>query len=1029
MNKSKYSIGENVLYNKKIATINKVIEQKGKYSYKITINGKIINVPEVYLEEYIEETTPVFEFIENNIGNHYDYKLFNTYIRLKKPIDNTIYSYLSSKIMFNSHQYKPLLRFISSSSEERLFIADEVGVGKTIETGIILKELMSRNRLDIRTPILIICPASLTTKWKSELKNKFDLDFYIHNSKSLKHTLKEGNIPLRYTFSIVGLQTIYNKKSIELLEEIAENRMNSLFSMVIFDEAHRLRNPETNSNKLGHILSDLTDMMLMLSATPLNLSDDDLFNQMNILNPNVVPDRLTFETLQKPVMKLNKINSMLTKLHKDDNVRKDILSEMESFKFIELGHNILSHPNTERFKKRLYDEKKFSIDEIVKYEQFFISLNPLYYSFTRTRKREAFEKVPLREVYELPITLTTLENDIGEEFYDIMVNYHIKKGLDPIAINLVMNIYRRMISSSIIALDEYLDDILNKNIMIDFKNLEEDTEEDSYHNEEITEEFKIKIRDLQSKLNLIKNDSKYDEFKQLLNKLLNDKQFTNNQIIIFSYFIRTLDYLKKKLNQDGYNVGLINGKIDISERDNVINRFRKKEFDILLSSEVGGEGLDFQFCKIIINYDLPYNPMRIEQRIGRIDRFGQKSEKIIVVNAFIKETVDEEIYDRLYRRIRLVEEGIGSIEPILGNELSEAQKKLLSGGLNEQQKEEISERINKTIENTKLQNQELENNKDILLSSDSIHKSLNNMLDNDHFISPQDTIELTNLYLSNKEGCTVEVKEDSCIELKLSEDIVSKVEEYIKNKNNNIVHNELKELLKVNSKIKVIFNGNKSIEYPEHVFISPTGHWSKFIINQLEKEKTMYKAFSFQKKADDIFSHGYYLVFLYEINMHSLKDEISIIGIPIDIDKKEVINCDFDIITRVLSNEVLKDCNINNSIDIEEFVNIADRKVEKIICQKQKQSEESNLYSIKTKITTLNTSSKSRIDRWQTSIDEHKAKAKNNEREISEDFIRMTNAKIDKDKIRTNAIIKELEKYKDITLDYNLEAIVYLEVK
>jgi len=158
-----------------------------------------------------------------------------------------------------------------------------------------------------------------------------------------------------------------------------------------------------------------------------------------------------------------------------------------------------------------------------------------------------------------------------------------------------------------------------------------------------------------------------------------------------------------------------------------MDAFKRGKYEILLSSEVGGEGLDFQYCHAIINYDLPYNPMRVEQRIGRVDRFGQKSDKIIVSNLFIKGTVDEEIYDRLYRRIRLVEDGIGALEPILGKKLSAVQTAIITGKPTEEQKEELSCRLENAIVAAKIEMEEFEKHRKELLSDDYLAKPINNI--------------------------------------------------------------------------------------------------------------------------------------------------------------------------------------------------------------------------------------------------------------------------------------------------------------
>ena len=161
-------------------------------------------------------------------------RLFQTWLRLSRPIESNLYSYLGSKTIFNPHQFKPLLRFLSPNSEERLFIADEVGVGKTIEAGIIIKELMARNRIDYRSPILIVCPVSLGSKWIKEMKERFSYQFHLHDGNSLKNmlktTIREGVLPQGYIFSIAGLQLLRREEYITMLNELDSKRNTPLFS-------------------------------------------------------------------------------------------------------------------------------------------------------------------------------------------------------------------------------------------------------------------------------------------------------------------------------------------------------------------------------------------------------------------------------------------------------------------------------------------------------------------------------------------------------------------------------------------------------------------------------------------------------------------------------------------------------------------------------------------------------------------------------------------------------------------------------
>ena len=160
------------------------------------------------------------------------------------------------------------------------------------------------------------------------------------------------------------------------------------------------------------------------------------------------------------------------------------------------------------------------------------------------------------------------------------------------------------------------------------------------------------------------NDSKYEALRDWLRVSLQEDPLGG--ILLFSHFRGTLKHLQKRLSGDGFECKVVTGETPMNDRETIRTDFRNGLFDILLSSEVGSEGLDQEHCHRIINYDLPWNPMRIEQRIGRIDRFGQKSDEITILNFAVEGTIDAAILHRLYHRIRIFENTLGMLDPLLG---------------------------------------------------------------------------------------------------------------------------------------------------------------------------------------------------------------------------------------------------------------------------------------------------------------------------------------------------------------------------
>jgi hypothetical protein len=175
------------------------------------------------------------------------------------------------------------------------------------------------------------------------------------------------------------------------------------------------------------------------------------------------------------------------------------------------------------------------------------------------------------------------------------------------------------------------------------------------------------LKEFYEKLNTIHYDSKSDKLIELIDQIYNRN--SSEKIIIFTQFVDTLLFLRDLLknHSNNYYVEIFYGKMDKNEKDEAVERFRtNKNFSILISTEIGGEGRNFQFCRILINYDLPWNPMRLEQRIGRLDRIGQQSREIYIYNLFLEGTIETDIIFALNKRINLFEESIGTLEPIIG---------------------------------------------------------------------------------------------------------------------------------------------------------------------------------------------------------------------------------------------------------------------------------------------------------------------------------------------------------------------------
>jgi len=169
----------------------------------------------------------------------------------------------------------------------------------------------------------------------------------------------------------------------------------------------------------------------------------------------------------------------------------------------------------------------------------------------------------------------------------------------------------------------------------------------------------------------ITHDSKLQAFLNLLEEL---RRSGTKRVLVFSFFRHTLAYLREQLSKKGVACALIWGDTPHEERPSIIDEFEAGKFEVLLSSEVAAEGLDLQFCDCLVNYDLPWNPMRIEQRIGRLDRYGQKHDVVRVYNLVLSGTIEDRILYRCLQRIGVFEHTIGGLEPIIGEIMEELRR-------------------------------------------------------------------------------------------------------------------------------------------------------------------------------------------------------------------------------------------------------------------------------------------------------------------------------------------------------------------
>ena len=661
------AVGSIVVLVSDPSVIGAVIGVSGN-KYSVLVNGKI----QSYYKEQIQ--------LQNAKEEHKYLSLPKvrsalTAYQIHNPGSSNLYSLNSARIDFVPYQFRPALRMIQADSP-RVLVADDVGVGKTIEAGLILKELEARSSL---TSVLVICPRPLVAerKWQLEMK-RFDEDFTQLDGRMLAECISEtdrdGEWPERHSktiipYSLFGEDSIMGRgsRSGKKHKDIGLSELDPLphFDLVIVDEAHNIRNANTWAYRGVELFCRNADAVVFLTATPLQNSNNDLYTLLNLLRPDVIIDKDTFKTMSEPNAFINNLLRIVR--NQEEGWQEAGKAEIANILSTTWGRNVIQHnPEFEKIFTFL-DRTEVTRDERIEMIGKIEGLHSFHTMINRTRRKD-IEDFCIRRTQTVEVPFNGVQRDL----YDALIEFEstaLAQLHGSRSVRFMMCTIMRQAASCIYGLAPFMNDIVKRRL----SQIQEDGELYEYDFELNSDEENtlFELADEIDKLSgdLPKDDPKFDRMLEVIQ----EKQTTdNNRVIIFSSFRHTLSYLRKKLTAQGIRVGQVDGSVPDEERYKLRQRFlldrdNVNAVDVLLFSEVGCEGLDYQFCDTMINYDLPWNPMRIEQRIGRIDRRGQKSDTVKIYNMITQGTIDAVIYDRCLSKIGVFEASIGDCSEILGD--------------------------------------------------------------------------------------------------------------------------------------------------------------------------------------------------------------------------------------------------------------------------------------------------------------------------------------------------------------------------
>src|SRR5437667_9132905 len=454
------------------------------------------------------------------------------------------------------HQVRTALRVLRDL-RGRAILADEVGLGKTIEAGLVLKEYAVRGLIH---RVLILTPAALTDQWREEMETKFALPFAVLRS------IRDWD---RKPFVIASMDTAKREPH----RRAAQARP---WDLIVVDEAHRLKNRFSLNWRFVAGLSK--KYMLLLTATPVQNDMDELFNLVTLLKPG--------------------------QLHTYD-------------RFLE---RYVASPDR-RVPMRVSELRGRLRDVMV-----------------RNRRGIAFT-LPPRRVHSLAVRLSPAERRLYDDVTDFVRDaYWSASGRLPWTARLTLIVLQREIGSSTFAAAETLRRLAQSPL------------------------FGPRERD---QLEALQRDAGAIQQNVKATRLVEFLRSSDEKALVFTQYLRTLQHLQRVLEGEGHRVAVYHGGLSPAAKDGAVRSF-EGDRQVFLSTEAGGEGRNLQFARTVVNYDLPWNPLRIEQRIGRVHRLGQERQ-VHVVNLRAQEPVAAYLMELLDRKIHMFELVVGELDLILGN--------------------------------------------------------------------------------------------------------------------------------------------------------------------------------------------------------------------------------------------------------------------------------------------------------------------------------------------------------------------------
>ena len=614
------------------------------------------------------------------------------------------------------HQLRAFER-LYASWPPKLLIADEVGLGKTIQAGLLLRQAWLAG---LAQRILILAPKALLKQWQIELREKFNLNWPIYDgrklsrypSRALRGHHEHEVDPRRWheePVVIASSQLMRRKDRAAVLVDDAKP-----WDLIVVDEAHHARRRAAGSPqeggpntllKLMRTLKTRTQGLVLLTATPMQVHPVEVWDLLDLLGlpPEwTAPEFLDFfKQVAQPSPSpeaFDRMARLFQAVERDHGaVSRDTVQRLTGLSHLKTGTLLRALRDEASIPRRRLEtpERRAAIAVMRSHTPMRRLISRHTRELLRRYAAAGMLSTPIadRQVRDRFVDMSEAERDLYaavEEY--ISKTYKQASSAERSAVGFVMTIYRRRLASSFAALRATFEkrrDTALHGTVASVGTVEEDVSDDEVLDDEVMDSDDVaalatralvfeepgEIEHLLERIDALPPDSKLTRLTETLDELTRDGY---PQVMVFTQYTDTMDFLRRVLRErSGPRLMCFSGRggeIPTAgspdgwrtiDREQVKRRFRDGDADLLLCTEAAAEGLNFQFCGALVNYDMPWNPMRVEQRIGRIDRVGQRHPTIQVVNLHYEGTVETVIYRALRRRIGLFEQVVGRLQPIL----------------------------------------------------------------------------------------------------------------------------------------------------------------------------------------------------------------------------------------------------------------------------------------------------------------------------------------------------------------------------